>query len=221
MLKTPAPPRRRSRIAHFKAPFVISVAAPALFGVACGGEAEPASLDQTALAGQSREPGSPCDDEGSLQPGSGNACPASVCLDGHWTTIPTCNPPPPEEPTCDGLPPASPDPECPSTPRCEDGEWVLDFVACNPPPPAPECPAELPTAGDSCAGYDGLTCEYEFCYGGLAPLVTCSAVTGLWEDILQPPCNPPPPPCFADFSCGASADAGAPGSEVGASDGGG
>ena len=220
MTKTPAHPRRRSRIAHFKAPFVLSVAAPAVLGIACGGKTDPTSLDQAALA----VPGTPCEPSAS-EPESDGYCPPASCINGLWTRA-TCNPPAPPELTCPEPPPPSPDDSCPSTARCDDGEWVFDFVACNPPPSLDQCPEEPPAAGDSCDTYlGGLVCEYEFC-GGPVPMFSCSSETRTWEAIPLLSCNPPPPECFFDNSCGQeSTDAGAlpppPGADAGAPDAGG
>jgi hypothetical protein len=218
MNQNPAHPRRRSRIAHFKAPFVISVAAPAVFGIGCGGKTDPIS-EQSALAHQAPVPGTPCD-PALPQPDSSDYCPAAACIDGLWER-PTCNPPAPPEPTCPEPPPTAPDDACTGAPSCQDGEWVFPIAACNPPPPSVYCPDEPPTAGDACDPY-GLTCEYDYC-GGLVPMFTCNNDTATWEALHLTSCNPPPPECFFDGSCGESADAGAPptSTDAGAPDAGG
>ena len=221
MNQNPARSRRRSRIAHFKTPFVISVAAPAVFSVGCGGKLDPIS-ERAALAHEAAVPGTACDPR-LPPPESDGYCPPASCIDGLWEQ-PTCNPPPVDD--CLEPPPPSPDDSCPSTARCDDGEWVFDFVACNPPPSLDQCPEEPPAAGDSCGTYvGGLVCEYEFC-GGPVPMFSCSSETRTWEAIPLLSCNPPPPECFFDNSCGQeSTDAGAlpppPGADAGAPDAGG
>jgi hypothetical protein len=80
----------------------------------------------------------------------------------------------------------------------------------------------MPSAGEACGEYfAGLTCEYEFCYA-MTPMVVCGEVSGQWEVLPQPPCNPPPPECFFDNSCApGSGDAGAsPSIDAGTADGG-
>jgi hypothetical protein len=163
-----APPlRRRSRIAHFKTPFIVSVAVPAVFGVACGGRA--GSLEQEA--GTERET------DGTVNTATNPSAPILV------TGVPTCSGEPPRTYTA-----------CSLTPYCEDGEWVVSYVTCNPPFVVLDtCPTAEPAGGTSCAGYSpGLTCDYAYCYG-LSPTVRCSEASGLWEGLPLPSCNPPPP----------------------------
>ncbi len=170
--------RRRSRIAHFKAPFIVSIAGPAAFGIACGGQADIDDLDQgtrdTSL--------SSADAGGLLAP-----------------VLPT------NGQACAGVPPAPSSP-CNIPAQCVDGQWVQGLVACNPPPvDSTSCPASPAEVGASCAGYaGGLTCEYEYCYE-LLPTRRCDEATSVWEELPLPTCNPPPPPIV---DSGAPADAG-------------
>lgn len=260
MSKTAGHPRR-SRIAHFKAPFILSVAAPAALALGCGGKTD--GLDQT-LEGAYPVPGQPCDERATQSTGDAYHCPPPECINGRWE-IATCNPPPILPSTCPGPMPPPPNSDCYGTASCVDGQWEYPLIACNPPPPPSlECPAEAPVAGDSCAGHGaqqtcnyaycggsfpmftcnndgawealplptcnppplqldcpaeppiagescefnfGQTCEYEFC-GGRVPMFTCND-QAIWEALPLLSCNPPPPPCFFDDTCGlGSADAG-------------
>lgn len=173
---------RRSRIAHFKTPFLVTVAAPIALGMGCGSKAE-GTAEPTPIRGETPSPGGPCDEN--IQ----------------------CNPPPPQG--CEGPAPVMETTWCGTrVGECIDGEWVIPLISCNPPPPERDCPVEVPASGDSCA-QPGQTCEYEYCYEPRVPMVTCSE-RGVWEALPVPTCNPPPP-CDYDSSCEpASVDAGMP-----------
>src|SRR5689334_881462 len=105
---------RRSRIAHFKTPFIISIAAPAVLGVACGGKTE--VDDRIGGAGSSSvanggsapilpPPYAPCN---GTAPDTAGPCSSAVCVDGQWETIYNggCNPPPPPATACPDVEPA-------------------------------------------------------------------------------------------------------------------
>jgi len=179
---------RRSRIAHFKAPFIVSVAAPAAIGLACGGKAEVERLDPTwnppQIGGSS----------GTYDP-LANVSPTSGGSGGMPSTQP-----------CSGKPPVRDDSYCGGY-QCVNGEWQPVPSACNPPPLlAPTCPATEPQLGTPCAQFGGgMVCEYEYCYGP-APTRRCSYATGLWEALPLPSCNPPECPTsmpVAGSDCGA------------------
>ena len=164
-------PRRRSRIAHFKAPFIVSVAAPAAFGLACGGKAgdpDVGSHNPPAIGGS-----------------SGYVPPAKVPPTGGSGGAASTRP-------CSGDPPTPPDSFCGAY-ACVDGEWKAQPVGCNPPPilPPPACPATEPAIGTACPQFGGgMTCDYEYC-GGVVPTRHCSYGTGLWEPLPVQSCNPP------------------------------
>jgi hypothetical protein len=163
--------QRRSRIAQFKAPFILSVASSA--AIACGGKADVGEVGQVAENGgapDTRCPedlpaaGAPCSLAASELCSYTPDCPASArCVGGEWSTdILACNPPAPE--------------------------------------PQAECPSAQPSAGSDCSEYaSGLTCEYAYCYGSQVPMVVCADYT--WQALPVPSCNPPaidyPPPVEA------------------------
>jgi hypothetical protein len=158
--------RKRSRIAHFQAPFIVAVAAPAALGLACGGKTD---VDPDTVG----------------QAGNG----------------PIYNPPPYEPPEYN---PLAPGVECQDGQilagvdgcggaTCVAGRWAHYGVACNP-PALSDCPTVEPAIGSACGEYSGdLTCSYAFCYEAKLPTRRCSAVTGLWEAVPLPSCNPPAP----------------------------
>ncbi|MEY4550070.1 MAG: hypothetical protein RL685_6265 [Pseudomonadota bacterium] len=180
---------RRSRISHFKTPFVVAVLAPvAVLEMGCGGRA-----------------GEP---EGPLL-GSGGTTQTSSTT----TTEPNGNPPPraSSTATCPAERPLlgsactgqietvcgyAPLPVCATGIHCRDGTWqYTGDGACNPPWVfgGERCPETLPEFGTSCsAAPSGVECEYEYC-GGTAPLARCSTQTVLWEPIHLFACNPPRP----------------------------
>jgi hypothetical protein len=179
---TPVPSRRRSRIAHFKVPFVISIAAPAA-GMACGGQSE-----------------------------AGGPAAVQVQHDDDISFVPSSNPPPPdgvsavcpdevpaEGTTCDGYARglscsyeycygSEPMVQC----GVASGVWeALELPTCNPPPPDPApCPEAMPTAGSDCASYDQV-CRYPGCEGPDSSSATCTF--GQWEVVYSvgAACNPP------------------------------
>jgi hypothetical protein len=179
---TTVPSRRRSRIAHFKVPFVISIAAPAA-GMACGGRSE--ELDPAVVQMQredstdslpSYNPPRPLDPSA--------ACPDELPADGM---------------TCDGYARgqscsydycSGPEPmvQC----GVASGVWErLELPTCNPPPPEPPpCPDAMPTAGSDCAP-DGQLCRYPGCEGPDTSSATCRF--GQWDVIYSvgAACNPP------------------------------
>src|SRR6185295_4578536 len=160
------PARRRSRIAQFKAPFIVSVAGPAALGIACGGQAGTAA--DTADTAQA--PG----DRSALARADAGVLPPQLPI----TAL-----------ACKGAAPVDPSP-CHADPVCEKGEWVLHSVSCNPPNLFRPCPASEPALGASCAGYPADTsCEYEYC-SGTQPTRRCNG-SQLWEQVPLPTCNPP------------------------------
>lgn len=170
-------PRRRSRIAHFKAPFVVAVLAPAAgLGVGCGARAEQGT-ELTLRDGDST--GTTSQDDAVPPPAPGT-CPVEKPSVGSACSSPELN--------CSygGY-------YCTLDVKCQAGVWVSFLAAsCNPPWfGGPTCPAEQPEAGTSCSNYrPGVTCDYEFCYG-TAPLVRCNESSLLWERLPTSTCNPP------------------------------
>jgi hypothetical protein len=179
---------RRSRISHFKTPFIVAVLAPvAALEMGCGGRAgEPegpllgsGGTTQTSSSTTAEPVGNP------PPPASTTACPAerpmlgSECS-GQGETV--CR--------------YTPLPMCVSGISCRDGAWqYAGDGGCNPPWAGDErCPEMQPELGTSCAtSRSGLECAYEYC-SGTAPLVRCSEQTVLWEPIPLFSCNPPPQP---------------------------
>jgi hypothetical protein len=164
---TPQTSRRRSRIAHFKAPFIVSLAASAALG--CGGKAD--VTDNAVL-------NIPLAENGPL-PGNGEGCPDMFPNEGSACQLESTE-------VCSYFP------GYPTTARCMDGSWSTSQLTVNPPPPElQDCPEVEPQPGTACSGYVAdLTCEFPFCYG-TAPTVRCST-DGAWEALSLPTCNPPP-----------------------------
>lgn len=169
--------RRRSRIAGFKAPFLVSVAGPAVIGLACGGQTEggpevprlpdnpPACTDEPCA------PGTVCPAE---VPASGTSCEA-------YATGLTC-----DGPYCYGTEPLV---------RCGvDGLWErLEVPTCNPPPPerpSAPCSADIPVPGSDCA-YPDQECFYPGCQGPESSWARCSFGQWLVDYSSGPACNPP------------------------------
>jgi hypothetical protein len=171
---TAVPSRRRSRIAHFKVPFVISVAAPGVT-MACGGEAgspEPAAA--VVMYPQTNNPPPP--------PEISTTCPGELPADGttcsDYARGLTC-----DYDYCYG--------EVPMV-QCDEaaGVWKhLPLPSCNPPPVQP-CPEAMPTAGSDCAP-DGEVCGYPGCEGPESSTATCSSGQWYVEYSTGPACNPP------------------------------
>jgi len=157
---------RRSRIAHFKTPFLISVAAPVALGVACGGKTD--VEDTIGGAGSSSVANG-----GSSAGGTGGAS--------------SCSGPAPEASSS----PCGPGGKA----QCIGGKWVTPYTSCNPPPPPIlVCPDIEPEAGASCAGYQrDLSCSYDDCYGASVATRRCNGSTSLWEQLPLLSCNPPTP----------------------------
>lgn len=209
---------RRSRIAHFKTPFLISVAAPAVFGLACGGKTE--VEDPIGGAGSSSvgnggsapilpPPSAPCN---GTAPDTGDSCSAAVCVDGHWQTTYSggCNPPPPLATACPGVEPGAGtscagyihDLRCEydfcggitATRRCNGSTFLWEELispgACNPPRPELECPDEMPLAGSDCS-FAGQQCRYDGCLGPGTSVAICGS--GQWTTAYSSSasCNPP------------------------------
>src|SRR5262245_54915086 len=98
--------RKRSRIAHFKTTFIVSVAAPAALGLTCGGKTD---VDPDAMVGQAGSgatynpprlppdynplaPGVECQDNQTRE--GENGCGGATCVDGKWAwLLIECNPP--------------------------------------------------------------------------------------------------------------------------------
>jgi hypothetical protein len=196
--------RRRSRIAHFKTPFVVSVAAPAALGVACGGVV--AHDDTPCEAGYS------C----TLLPAVNPPAP-SVTTSNNPPVLPVAtasvNPPytttnPPAPAQCPEIMP-SPGTSCSgfatgaqcdydycySTQpmvRCgSDGNWhELPLPSCNP-PFVSACPEAMPQAGADCSDESGLVCGYAGCEGPSSSTATCTFGQWLVHYSSGPVCNPP------------------------------
>jgi len=161
---------RRSRIAHFKTPFILSIAGSTALGLGCGGKTDAEVSSNRPPANSSLAQG---DAEDRLPP---------VLPE---TALP-----------CEGTPPSSNTDACRGPIwRCVDGEWEQSYLSCNPPfpPPIETCPESPAEIGTPC-GDDppGLSCEYDYCYGK-TPMRRCNESTALWEYIPVPTCNPPPP----------------------------
>jgi hypothetical protein len=194
------PHRRCSRIAHFKVPFIVSVAAPMALGLACGGKMETdggsvTSVNPPGNGGGTNEPVPNV----STTAGSGGMASSTQCS-GNAGSCPS----PEVTPTCPAAEPELGTPcsqfgggmtcdyeycyELAPTRRCSyaTGLWeALPLPSCNP----PECPTSLPAAGSDCAG-EGLECLYPIC----AP--TPSSATcryGQWAVVYSAgaACNPP------------------------------
>jgi hypothetical protein len=166
-MSIPSSPRR-SRIAHFKAPFILSVAGSAALGLGCGGKTEDLNRPNPPSLWQ------------------------ADAEDGAPPVLPTTALP------CEGEPPISDSDGCSGPWRCVDGQWKVGQSCNPPPVRSTVCPTSPPDVGTSCGGYlngylGGLRCDYEYCYGATAPMRLCSESTGLWEEIPLPSCNPPPP----------------------------
>jgi hypothetical protein len=160
---------RRSRIAHFKAPFIVAVLAPvAALDSGCG-QAEPGAGPFDRLPGSTNALGCP-----------GAPLLGSVC---RYEGL-----------SCSYGDPSDTGSDCPEPARrCVDGIWQLDAIACDPPPqPIATCPDTLPQSGTSCWGYElGLACEYPSCFGASIAEARCSAESLRWET-HESSCNPPP-----------------------------
>jgi hypothetical protein len=169
------PRRRRSRIARFKAPFIVSVPAPAALGWACGGRTE---TDNRGV--DSVNPPSSGGSSGTLQPRPNTTPTLAGGRGGRTSSTP-----------CSGKPPAPSNSHCGGEYRCVAGEWKETAASCDPPPVTPTCPATEPDLSTPCPQFGGgMTCDYEYCYG-LATTRRCSYATGLWESLPLPSCNPP------------------------------
>jgi hypothetical protein len=164
----------RSRIAHFKTPFIVSIAVPAALGLACGGRTDVA--DAIGGAGSSS-----VSDGGSSAGGSGGSA--------------SCSGPAPDatsSPCGSG-----------GKATCIGGKWVVPYISCNPPPPPriQACPDLEPQVATSCADYaSDLRCSYDYCYGARVPTRRCNGSTSLWEELPLLSCNPPQlDPCPAEM----------------------
>jgi hypothetical protein len=194
---------RRSRIAHFKTPFVVAVLAPvAPFGIGCGARAEELAgpplasggatqTSSTTAAGSTSNPATTnptatlngptsCPAE---RPILGSACSATAATGVAGSAGGGCQ--------------YEPLPVCVTGIACINGTWRYSGSGgCNPPWAFGFniCPDTEPAVGTSCASAKpGVTCEYAYCYG-TAPLVRCSEQSVLWEPLPVPSCNPPPMP---------------------------
>jgi hypothetical protein len=185
---TPQTSARRSRIAHFKVPCIVSLAASSALG--CGGKAE--------VSEQGGVLNVPLADNVPLEE-TGEGCPAGVA----------CNPPPPERQDC---PEVKPDPGTSCSgyvaelaceyPYCygrepmvrcgADGAWEgLPLLSCNPPPPVVEpCPEAMPEPGSDCASEEQF-CGYPGCQGPDSSTAACRHGQWLVEYSGGVVCNPP------------------------------
>jgi hypothetical protein len=201
------PSARRSRIAHFKTPFVVSIAAPAAFGMACGAQtaATDGSGGTTAVMSSGGSAGSSNTCSG-LAPQQASGC-EYTCADGQWasTHVEDCNTPTPALNDCPALTPdlgAScaayvSNLACFYGPACgpaaasrycspDTALWEgRDGGICN--PPAPVCPSSIPPAGSDCAP-EGQACNYPGC-GNTPSSATCQS--GQWLVVPSNACNPP------------------------------
>lgn len=207
------PRKRRSRIAHFKQPFIVGVASSAV-ALSCGGRANApeggGSGGISAVTGCPETPpsaGSACAVAGQQ---CGDPCADTLvrCEGGVFVaTAASCNPPPPPE-TCPEEPPSPGDgcsgflegdecsyPYCgTSVPmsRCVNGQWEpIGIPSCNPPPP-PEtaCPDGMPEAGSNCDGPS--ECLYPGCAGPESNSAQCVFNQWVVSYSIGAACNPPP-----------------------------
>lgn len=173
-MSIPSSPRR-SRIAHFKAPFIISIAGSAALAPGCGGKSDADTTEHVTA--------NPPPSESLAQSDAGDGLPPRLPTTAH---------------PCDGESPSYITTCGGPIWRCVDGEWEAAYFSCNPPPtPSEVCPTSAAEVGSFCGSYlGGLTCEYQYCYDATAPMRRCDESTLLWEEILPPTCNPPPPDSF-------------------------
>ena len=162
---------RRSRIAHFKAPFIVSVVAPAALGLACGGKSHDDGIFH---------PQNPPEVGGSSGTYDPLAKPSPTATGGAGGTTSTQQ--------CSAERPA-PDPSCHKEYRCENGEWQWVPTSCNPLGLPPVCPDSMPAAGSDCAA-DDQVCLYPVCEPDPSS-ATCHY--GQWVVVYSPgaACNPP------------------------------
>jgi hypothetical protein len=210
---------RRSRIAHFKAPFLASVAGATVATLACGariddtsdGVGDTTQDSANAGTGGAGQHTSGYDPNGVSNGGSAGTAGYGNCPIGSF-----CNPPgyppsyfcPSEMPvagsacydtgqTCSF--PGCEGPES-STASCIGGQWLVQYSfgpACNPPAVIPVCPERALPIGEACA-YDGQVCLGE-CDSLQRSGGSCSG--GTWQAVIEP-CG------FHDAGVAASVDAG-------------
>jgi len=172
----------RSRIRHFRAPVVVTLALGAM--PACSGKTagQGDGDDTTETAGQA-DGGDTTETAGQSDGGDTTAtssCPAAAPISGS---------------DCDYAGPPCDYDYCGTIPTrvavCNDGAWAVSLTSCNPPPPPlATCPAEMPQPGTYC-DYVGPACGYGATSCGF-PLQEAICVDSVWL-ITATPCNPPPP----------------------------
>jgi hypothetical protein len=179
---------RRSRIGHFKSPFLVSLAG-ATVAVACGGRspdettAEPVG---TQLASEQQQQG--------IEPGQQGAAGASGCGVSGFCESPAApddSPCPQEMPVpgsaCYGAGqgcryPGCAGPEANSA-TCVGGQWLVHYSSgpvCNPPEVVPVCPNREIPGGDECA-YEGLSCISDC--AGVDSLAGFVCREGTWQPV--------------------------------------
>jgi hypothetical protein len=155
----------RSRIRHFRAPVVVTVALGAVPG--CSGDT--LGLEKSCPATAPSE-GASCNYSGpacNYDPCASYPTKTATCKDGRWrVSITSCNPPPPEVTVCPVEQPVSgaycnySGPACEydlcagvatTTATCDAAAWTVIHATCNPPPP--EDPDASSTT-DAAAGGD-------------------------------------------------------------------
>src|SRR6187551_264405 len=98
-MSIPSSPRR-SRIAHFKAPFILSVAGSAALGLGCGGKTDADLTPSLAQDDADDARALPCKGK---PPSATNSCGglSANCINGEWLlSYNACNPPPPPSEIC-------------------------------------------------------------------------------------------------------------------------
>lgn len=157
-MSTPTQTRRRSRIAHFKAPFVVAVVTTASLASGCGGVVDEPELSVNPPELTINPPPSPIEVEERDDKSTGATDTTDI--------EPTYNPPEPLvvrecEPTptagsaCDATAVDCGDACGNGNYRCENGIWKVYYSGCNPPAP------EVFTTPDIifCADVPGVTAD--------------------------------------------------------------
>lgn len=208
---------RRSRIAHFKAPFLVSIAGAAV-AAACGGRTPtdmPDGLDDSQLTSDGAGGAGASAGTGGAPAAStyGNAGAGGSNPPGLWTYGPAVYTP------CEEIPVAGSDcdprvaqacgfPGCEGPTsnhvQCLNGQWLIEYSsgpACNPPAVVPVCPERI-ILGEPCT-YEGQECVEDSCEGvSERALTVCTADRG-WKRVTRD-C---PAPVAVDAGAAAAADA--------------
>jgi hypothetical protein len=143
--------RLGSRIRHFRAPVVITVALGAMPGCGgkAGGDAEGNTKQLTTCPADPPAEGAVCDYRGPACEYQGCGAKTATCRDGAWRVYEmSCNPPPPNRcpeqvpehgAPCDYQGPACDYGDCYGNPThratCAGNTWNIAQATCNPPAP--------------------------------------------------------------------------------------